>query len=304
MKKVFSKTSVVYLLLILSMFFWGSSFIWAKQALEFYSPFTIIFFRLLISGIFLFSILLVTKKIQIPKLKDLPSFFLMSFFEPFLYFMGETNSLQYLDASTTAIMISIIPLITPFVAYIFLKERIAFFNILGIIISIIGIVILVFDFNFQLQVSWKGLLLVFLSLIAANGYSVMIKKIDSYYSVFNVTMWQNIIGMFLFLPFLIFFDGKLLLQKELDLSNFLNIVYLGIFASSFAFIFYMHALRHLPISRTSVFTNSIPIFTLIISFFAFGEGLDLKKMIGILIIVAGVIFSQLFIKPYNNLKSK
>lgn len=283
------------------MLFWGSSFIWAKEALKYYGPFTIIFFRLLISSIFLFVILLVVKKIQIPRLKDILVFAILAFFEPFLYFLGETNSLQYLDPSTTSVLISIIPLFTPFVAYLFLKERLVLSNIIGIVISIIGIIVLVFDVNFQLQVSWKGLLLVFLSIIAANGYSVMIKKIDTRYSVFNVTMWQNIFGMLFFLPLLLIFEGKELLQKEFDFNAILNIAYLGIFASSFAFIFYMHGLRHLTIARTSVFTNSIPVFTLLISFFLFGEEIDLKKIIGISIIVIGVIFSQMFVKSSSKI---
>lgn len=275
------------------MFFWGASFVWAKEALEFYSPITIIFFRLLFSSIILLFFLSITKKIQLPKKKDLPSFLILAFFEPFLYFLGETNSLLFIDSSTCSVMISIIPLFTPFVAYFFLKEEIKILNITGILISIIGIVVLMFDNNLNLQIPIKGILLVFVAIIAANGYGVMIKKIDTSYSVFNVTMWQNIFGLIYFLPLLLIFSRNNILNTGFIFTGFLAILKLGIFASSIAFIFYMYALRHLPISRTNVFTNSIPIFTIIIAFFVLNENIDTKKIIGIIIIIIGVIVSQL-----------
>jgi drug/metabolite transporter (DMT)-like permease len=275
------------------MLFWGGSFVWAKEAMIFYEPITIIFFRLLLSSLILFLILALTGKIQPPKHKDLPAFLILAFFEPFLYFLGETNSLLYMDASTCAVLISVIPLCTPFVAYFFLKEKIRLINLMGILISIGGIIVLMFDSQLKLQVPLKGILLVFLAIIAANGYSVMIKKIDVSYSVFNVTMWQNIFGTVFFLPLLLIFSRYNMTEVGFVWSGFGVILKLGIFCSSLAFIFFMFALRHLPISQTSVFTNSIPIFTIIISYLTFQENIDTKKIIGMLIIITGVIVSQM-----------
>ena len=161
-----------------------------------------------------------------------------------------------------------------------------------------------FNSQLKLQVPIEGILLVFLAIIAANGYNVMIKKIDVSYSVFSVTMWQNIFGTALFLPLLLIFSREQLLETGFVWEGFSAILKLGIFCSSLAFIFYMFALRHLPVSQTSVFTNSIPIFTIIIAHFMLNESIDAKKIIGIVVIILGVIVSQMKIKKFKKINLK
>jgi drug/metabolite transporter (DMT)-like permease len=281
------------------MVFWGSSFVWAKVALEYYSPVTIIFFRLVVSVVILLGILLITKQLRVPEKKHWHLFLLLALFEPFLYFLGETNGLKYVDPSMASVIISIIPLFTPFVAYYFLNERIKPLNLIGIIVSIIGIGLLVIGKDMSLQVSGIGLGLLFIAIVAANGYSVMIKKIPETYSVLNVTFWQNAIGMVYFIPVVAIFSREDIFETGFVDVAFWAIVKLGFFASSLAFMFYMYGLRYLPITRVNVFTNSIPIFTILISFFVLGETIDIKKVAGIIVVISGVIISQLKISKDN-----
>ncbi|HOZ29576.1 MAG TPA: DMT family transporter [Bacteroidales bacterium] len=284
---------VVYALLICSMILWGSSFVWGKIALEYYNAITVIFFRLFISVIFLIPVLLIARKFILPKRKHLHLFMLLALFEPFLYFLGETNGLNYVDPSMTAVIISVIPLFTPFVAYYFLGERISVLNLIGIVISISGIIFLVFGKDMSLEVPIKGLLLLFLAIVAANGYSVMIKKIPDEYSVLTVIFWQNVIGMLYFLPIAMFYSIDDVLITGFVSRGFWAIAELGILASTLAFLFYMYGLKFMPITKVNVFTNVIPIFTIIISYLFFDEQIGFKKIAGILIVVSGVILSQL-----------
>ena len=294
--KIKKKSNLVYPLLILSMIFWGSSFVWAKLLLENYTAVTIVFFRLLVSVLVMIPVLIILKQLKFPNKKDIPKFILLAFFEPFLYFLGETNGLQHMDSSIASTIISIIPLCTPFVAYYFLKEKINLLNIIGIIISISGIIVIVFGKGMNLEVAPTGLALLLLAVVAANGYSVMIKKIPDNYSVLMVTFWQNAIGMLLFLPVVLIFakdDLSNISQNGFVEGAIFSIFMLGFFASTLAFLFYMFALRHLPITKVNVFTNSIPIFTIIISFYLLNESIDAKKITGMFIVILGVIISQL-----------
>jgi drug/metabolite transporter (DMT)-like permease len=292
---------LVYFLLILAMFFWGGSYVWAKVALEYYNSITIIIFRLLVSAIAIFLFLIFTKQFVVPDKKHWALFLLLAFFEPFLYFIGETTGLSYVDPSTASVIVAMIPLFTPFVAYFFLNEQIRFLNLLGIIISICGICLLMFDKNMELQISGIGLALLSLSVISGNGYGVMIKKIPEKYSVLNITFWQNAIGMVYFIPLLAIFSQKDIFETGFVDIAFWAIVKLGIFASSLAFVFYMYGLRYMPITKANVFTNSIPVFTILISYFAYGEAIDMKKIVKILIIILGVIISQFRIKKFNKI---
>ncbi|MCF0206425.1 MAG: DMT family transporter, partial [Bacteroidales bacterium] len=157
MKK--NNSIIIYSLIIIAMIFWSCSFIWAKIALECYNAITIVYFRTIIASIILLIIILATKKGLKLKLKDLPIFIVLAFFEPFLYFLGETNGLSRVDASTAGIIIGTIPLFTPIAAFVFLKERISKLNVLGILMSVLGVAVLTFDQNLNLQIPIDGLLL-------------------------------------------------------------------------------------------------------------------------------------------------
>ncbi|HNQ66994.1 MAG TPA: DMT family transporter [Bacteroidales bacterium] len=284
---------LVYSLLIISMILWGTSFVWGKIALEYYNAITVIFFRLVISVIFLVPVLLIARKFVLPRRKHLHLFLLLALFEPFLYFLGETNGLAYVEPSMASVIISVIPLFTPIVAFYFLREKISVLNLIGIVISITGIVVLVFGKDMSLEVSVNGLLLLFLAIVAANGYSVMIKKIPDEYSVLTVIFWQNVIGMLYFLPIALIYSTGEILTIGFVSRGFWAIVELGILASTVAFLFYMYGLKFMPITKVNVFTNVIPIFTIIISYLFLDEQIGIKKIIGIIIVISGVVLSQL-----------
>jgi len=285
------------------MILWGTSFVWSKIALEHYHPFTIVFFRLVVSAIVMTPVLLVSKKFRFPPKKHWPKFLLLALFEPFLYFIGETSGLALVEPSMASVIISVIPLFTPFVAYYFLGERITILNVLGIVISITGIIVLVLGKDMSIAVSITGLALLFLAIVAANGYSVMIKKIPSDYSIINIIFWQNIIGLVYFTPLLLIFSREDILVTGYIKEAGIAIFNLGFFASTLAFLFYMYGLKFMSITKVNVFTNAIPIFTIIVSYFYLGEEIGNKKLIGIFIVVAGVIISQLKYRLFKDRKS-
>jgi len=283
---------IIYPLLIIAMLFWSFSFIWAKQALVNYNPITIIYFRTIVASVVLYFVLLVTKKDVKINLKDLPIFIVLAFFEPFLYFLGETNGLTKVDASTAGIIIGTIPLFTPIVAYIFLKESISKLNIVGIVLSVIGVAIMTFDANLNMQVSSEGLMLLGVAILATLGYTVAVRKIPAKYSVFTITFYQNLIGSLMFLPLAIIFEGKNIVNAGFVWHSIYPIIKLGIFASAAAFVCYTYTLRYIPVARANIFTNLIPVFTLFLSAFLLGEIITIQKIIGISVVLTGVFVSQ------------
>ncbi len=287
-----NKPILTYFLLIMAMLFWGSSFVWGKIALDYYSANTIIFLRLIISISLLLPILLLTKKFSVPKKRHFSKFLLLALFQPFLYFLGETNALSHLSASMTSVFVGAIPLLTPFAAYLFLKEKIRAINLIGITISVLGILILVLNKNMSLEVAPIGLALIALVILSANGYSIILKKIPAEYSLLNLLFWQNFLGAIYFLPIVIFTSGNDL-NIGFQSNGIISIIVLGIFCSTLAFWFYSYALRHMAISRATVFTNTVPLFAIIIAVFTINESVDAKKLIGMLIVISGVVISQL-----------
>jgi len=111
------KSFKFYIFLVISMFLWGGSFVLTKHLFIDFNPITIIFTRCVIASLFftIFCIIVYKKEFIIAK-KDLKFFIGMAFFEPFIYFLFETYSLKYCDASVVSVIIATIPLFVALMA--------------------------------------------------------------------------------------------------------------------------------------------------------------------------------------------
>jgi len=280
----------VYFLALLAMLFWGASFVWYKQAVIFYGPLTIVFFRLLISTLLL---LLTTHKVKSDIHKgDGKLFILLGLFEPFFYFLGESFGLLYLSATVGAIIISTIPLLTPIFSYFFLHERVTKLGLVGLFVSFAGVILVVTE-NYEGFVTFKGVLLMMFAVLSAIGYGIVVRKLADRYSVFTIVKKQNYVGMLLFFPLFLGFEGKTFLTVQPQMEAIIPIIFLAVFASTLAFIFNTLIIRKLGLINATVFANLIPVFTAIISYFLLKEAFGVQKITGIVIVIFGLFVSQI-----------
>lgn len=286
------KSLLVYGSIILAMLFWSFSFVWVKIVYLVYNPITTVTLRLIISTVLLFIIGKGLKKIQYIKKEDRVQLLLLAFFEPFLYFMGESFGLKLVSSTLGAVIISTIPLFSPFAAYFFHREKIGVMGIFGIIISIVGVSFIIFNKNFDLIASPLGIALLFLAVGAAVGYSIVLKKLAAKYNPVSLISYQNLIGIAFFLPLFFTFEYQHFIAAQPTAEVMIAMVELAIFASSLAFIFFTYGLNHLGITKSNIFINAIPVFTAIFAYFVLGELLSFQKMVGISIVICGLFLSQ------------
>jgi len=278
---------------ILAMLFWGFSFVWSKILLEYYKPITIVFLRLLISSLFLLSVGYLFKKLKPIAKQDRNKLLLLSFFQPFLYFIGETIGLKYVSSTTASVLIATIPLFTPVAAYYFLKEKLSMLNLLGILISVIGVILVLFNDKFELSASTQGILLMSLAVFSAVAYSILTVDLASKYNVFNLITYQNIIGLVYFLPIFLYFDYEHFTQVEFSWTIAKPLFSLAIFASSLAFMLFIYGIQVLGIIKANTISNIIPVFTAVFAWYLLGEKLNWVNIMGILIVLSGLSLSQL-----------
>lgn len=275
------------------MIFWAFSFIWFKQANADLQPLTIIFTRLVIAVILMSVFLLITKGFRRIEKKDRKLFFMLAFFEPFLYFLGESFGLTYVSATVGSVIISTIPVFATVGAWLFFKERLKVINYAGILLSFIGVVIFVSNTNGTISFNVKGLLLLALAVFSAVGYNLTLSRLVGSYSPFFIVLVQNVIGVILFLPLFLIFEYSNLMNKPLTFGMFIPVLELAIFASCAAFILFAYSVGRMGIMKANVFTNSIPVFTAIFAFLILDEKLSLRNMAGMAVVIAGIIMSQL-----------
>lgn len=287
------------------MIFWGLSYVWSKIVFEYYSPLTTVFIRLTLSSIVLIGYIFLLNKAQKIQKKDYGLFFLSALFNPFLYFLGESYGLNLVSPTVSAVIIATIPLFTPIIAFITLRERLTTLNLFGIVVSFFGIILMLIDPDLTFRASPKGILYLFGGVLAALCYTVILKKLTKRYTPLCIITYQNIIGIFYFLPFFLVFHYENFIQVKLNTELFTSLILLAVFASSMSFIFYTVAVRNLGMSKANVYSNLIPVFAAISAYFLVDEFFDFNKIIGMIIVICGVLITQLRkIRIYNKSKKK
>ena len=285
---------------VVAMMIWGMSYIWSTQVFKYLNPSTTIFFRLIISVIFMTVILLLTKRLEKIKKEELPLFFLAAFLEPFLYFIFESYGLLYASPIISSTFIATIPLFTPIAARFFLKEHLSTLNIMGFVCSFIGVVVMLINKNLQLTSSPVGIIFLLLAVIVAVAYSISLRKLSLLYNPLTVTLIQNIIGCIYFIPMFFIMEKNTPSDFTGIGTYIIPLLCLGMFCSSVAYCLWTFAYRKLGASKANVYSNLIPVFTAIFSYFILKESVTTAKITGILLVFTGLILSQSKIKRHDN----
>jgi drug/metabolite transporter (DMT)-like permease len=285
--------ATAYIAVSLAMIFWSFTFIWYKIVYQFYNPITTVFFRLIISSVFLFALMYPLKKIEKIQKGDFKYFLLVAVFNPFLYFIGESFGVKLVSSTLAAVIIATIPLFTSFTSSFFLNEKITRMNLLGIIFSIIGVSFIIFEKNEGITVSLPGIAMLMLAVVAAIGYSIVLKNLSNKYSSITIVSYHNLIGIFLFAPLFFIFDFKDFKQTGISQEAWIPLLELAFFGSSFAFIFFTFAMKKIGVGKANAFTNLIPVLTAIIAFFILDEIINPTKIMGISLVIGGLFLSQI-----------
>lgn len=274
------------------MIFWGASFVFIKIVYRYVGPITMIFSRLLIASFILLIIYLFNKNKELIRKKDYPTFFLMGFSEPFIYFIGEGYGMKYVSSTHASVIIATIPIFAMLASIVFYKEKVSKINIAGILVSFLGIITMIGISGLNSQGSFKGISLMFLAVFAAVLNSMTIFKLGGRYSSLTIITMQNIVGTILFLPMFLILEANAFSSNVLNTELIFSTLFLAIFPSVISFLFYISVLKQIGVTKTGAFSNVIPIFTGIISFIFLGSRFSVREVIGITIVITGLFLTQ------------
>ena len=284
----------IYIGIIFSMIFWGFSFVWTNQLLHAGLPmYCLLISRLLISAILLIFTTLLSKQFIRLQRSDFKWFLLLVLFEPFLYFIGETYGILLTDsASISSIIVSTIPVFTMITAYMIYREKLAKINVFGVFCALIGVVVCLLNKDLEIGIHPLGFAMLMLAIFSATGYSLIIKKLSEKYNPITIVIVQNFLGALFFMPFMPF-EITALSDFSFSFTNLYPLFLLAIFPSTIAFLTYIKAVKQIGVAKASMFSTLIPIITLLFSGLIGQEKISLRNIIGALIVVFGLMLSQM-----------
>ena len=300
-----------YIAIVAAMLIWAGAGIAVKEALVIFSPLTLIVMRFTLAVLLMMSIGLVFRHNSIVGLqrvekKHIPLFLLGGLFQPFLYFIFETYTYQSFSSPTVAeALLSTQPVMAPLFAWVLLRERVTRNNILGILLSTLGVMMLLMMGGGPLAMGdgaiGKGVLLALLTVSMSVSYSVVLRRIPTHYTPLSIVFYVQSFALVLFYVLwavmdrgngLLGDDGIRLLGEGQWVKSLLSVGYLAVLASVTAFILFCYTVRKIGVTRANVFNNVRPVFTAILMWMIFGEIPPIWKIIGIIIIIIGLFISQ------------
>ena len=255
--------------------------------------------RLAIASLVMLPALALTRRLQRIKKEDIKWFLLLAFCEPFIYHLCETNGVQLVSGSLASVVIATIPLFVPFGMWVAYRQRIRLPLIIGVVLSLTGVVIMLMGGE-GLTGNMKGMLFLSGAVAIAVVYTLLLVKIVDRYNPLVITTWQNVIGLIYFLPIMFAFDSSALPLLSWSPKMLLILGTLGIFCSTLAYAGYNYGVRNLGASEACIFNNAIPIFSLIAALAIGQESFSWGKLAGMCIVIAGVVISQINTKTSGN----
>ena len=303
---MFKGKTLTYVLITASVVFWGVSFILTKELFlseEHITVTILIALRLAIATAVMLPLLALSGKLQRIRREDLKWFLLLAFCEPFIYHLCETNGVRLVSGSLASVVIATIPLFVPFGMWMAYRQRIKPSLIVGVLLSLAGVFLMLNgEIGFQGS-ALQGILFLSGAVLIAIVYTLLLVKIVDRYHPLVVTTWQNVIGLVYFLPLMFAFDGASLPLLSWSPKMLLILLTLGLFCSTLAYAGYNYGVRNLGASEACIFNNAIPVFSLVAAVAIGQEEFSWLKVVGMVIVIAGVILAQNPFKTSKNPES-
>jgi len=272
-------------LIILSLL-WGGSYTWIELALIELDPMMIVFYRVLISSIFLIlicKVLSLTFKIE-------KKIFI------FLFFMSLTNNVipfnliawgqQEITASVGSILNATTPLFTVIIANYWPNGEKATLNrIFGVIIGFCGVILLMGLSIHDIDNSIIGQGAILLAAISYAISALIGKEIKKIHPAISATYMLSISSVVL-LPIILLSGNELIPQASKQ--SMIAILGLAIFSTSLAYLIFYKLIENIG-SNVMLVTLLMPVSAILLSIIILNEAINTTQIIGLILILTGLI---------------
>lgn len=172
-------------------------------------------------------------------------------------------------------------------------ERLALRKSLGIAMALAGVVSVLLEKEFALGAEHVlGNALLLCASIAWAGFTVLSKPLALRYGAPLTTALSMLIGWLLYIPLWLAL-GASLQEELLNWWLWAELAYMGLVTSGVGYLLWLIPLRHMEASRVAIFSTLQPVFTTLVTIPLFGFTPTLSFLLGGVLIIAGVVLTQL-----------
>ena len=278
---------------LLCTFIWGTTFIAQDTGMDKIGPLTFNGARFLIGFLTIipFAILFERKKISLEINKNKKLFYKLLFWVGVFLFLGtylQQAALLYTDVANAAFFtIFYVPMV-PIILFLFYSKSLHWSIWPSVLFCIIGVYLLS-DFSDATVRLGDGLVI-----LCALFWSLHIIFIGHFIKNFNLPLFfgslQALIVSIFSITFAVFFE-------TITIPNILNesvsIIYAGALSGGIAFTLQIYAQKNISAAPAAIIFSLEGVFAAIAAWIILNQILDMNNIIGCLLILSGVLLSQL-----------
>ena len=276
---------------------YGISFVFIKHITDTADPFYLLTWRIA-GGFLALSILAAFGVFKIRlKGRSIKPLLLMGLFYPTLYQITEFLGVHRTTASESAALNALIPLVGMTASTIVLKKKPMRRQVIGVIISIAGVIAGMVGKEISASLDIPGYLLLFAALISFGLYEVVVESASEFTTIEKLYVIMGIGSVFCLAVSLIksLAAGELAEFVSLPFKDgyFLFVVlYLAIGCSIIACFLENYSISTLGTNGYSTLTGICTVVTIVGSVIFLREQFTLLQVIGVVLILAGVLFAN------------
>jgi len=284
-------------LAVLAAFIWSGNFIVARGVNKQIPPVSLNFYRWLIASLIIFPFAIKKFRTEWKMVKQSWHYLFWISLTGIALF----NTFVYIGAHyTSAINLALIgttssPIMAVIFARIFLKEKIGWLKLAGMILCVAGVLFLLSKGDLHNLVSLEfseGDLWVLLAAFCFAVYNTLVKKKPAAISPVNFLFVIFFFGTLMVAPFYVW-EMSHSAPVSWDLNLILVILYLGLAASVICFLIWNMAIGKLGAGRTALFGNLIPVFSSIEAAIILHEQFTWVHTVSMLIVFVGIVLANL-----------
>lgn len=285
--------------------FWGFSFIATKVALREVHPFTLLTLRFGIGGfcLLLFQLQKDKRFLKAFFAKDWLFILLLAIVGISGHTLLQAYGLLYTTAIHTGWIVAVMPIFITISARLFLREPITGRKMVGILIGFFGVFLVIskgaFSFSLFHFGSTYGDFLVLISALTWTAFTVGGRGFLSRFSALAAIAPIMIVGCLITFPFT-WLRWEWNTIFHLSQSAWMSILFLGVFCSGLAYLFWYSALEKRDSGIVGMYLYLEPFVTLVGAYFLLGEEIRWITLMGGGMILLGVYLATRKISSHSS----
>lgn len=280
-----NKNILSFILLSLLGLIWGSSFLFIKFAVLSLKPLVVVFLRMAVASLCLFIYLKIQKKFLPLEKKDIINYFAIAILgNVFPFFLVSWAEIS-INSNITGIIMGLMPIITVFLAYFFVKEeKINIYTFLGIILGFCGLFFLL-DINANHNNNLLSYVAVIISTISFAIGTIYVRKIPNFNPLY-ILVGSTYFAFFILIPLVFIFNDPLNITAT-NQGVFFGII-LGILNTAIGGFVFFKLIKLSGAAFTSTVNFITPFVAVIWGYIFLNESLNSNQILGFIFILIGI----------------